>query len=181
MPIRIPLLLTALALLISACATPVKTEYDREANFQDYQTFAWKMPEREGVRNPADDSAILDRRMARLLTQALEARGYRAVDASEADFLVTYRATTRQGGQRSSSGVSIGMGMGSGNVGGGVRIGGGGGSGPQSILILDVIDRREDMLVWRGWEEGQQRQDRWSEERLERLLDRLLKEFPPKG
>lgn len=170
------LLLLALLGLV-ACAAPIQTEYDSDAALADYQTFAWKMPSREGVDDPVDDSEILDRRMARLTTEVLEARGYQSVPADQADFLVTYRTATRQGSRSSGSSVSIGMG--SGNVGGGFRLGGGGGSQAQSVLMLDVIDREADMLVWRGWEENPQRQDRWAEDRLRRLLERLVDEFPP--
>ncbi|MCP1728447.1 hypothetical protein J2T60_002447 [Natronospira proteinivora] len=168
----------ALLLLVglTACATPIQTEYDRDIAFSDYQTFAWKVPSREGVEDPAGDSEILDRRMARLISDALEARGYESVPAEEADFLITYRTTTRRGDR--SSGSSISIGMGSGNVGGGVRLGGGG-SQTQSVLMLDIIDRSDDTLVWRGWEESQQGQSRWSEDRLKRLVNRLLNEFPP--
>jgi len=175
---RLAISLTGLLLLalMVGCATPVKTEYDRDVAFEQYQRFAWQAPKREEVRDPEFDSELMDRRVARIVTRTLEEAGYEAVSREDADFLVTYHTATRPAARRSGSSFSVGMG--GGNVGGGVTLGS---SRPQmhSTVMIDVIDAGEGQLVWRGWQDSENRQDRFDDNRLTRLINKLLKEFPP--
>ncbi len=177
------LLLAALA----GCAAPVKTEYDQAWDFAGYERFAWESPERDTVRRPIFDSEILDRRMELVTTGVLEERGFHSVTADEADFLVTYHLAVRTIGTapRSSVGVGVGTARGGGRrtttvgVGTGFTIGSGGRQREEATIIIDILDAESGNLIWRGWRSDEVRQDRYSPERLERLMRRILEEFPP--
>jgi hypothetical protein len=162
--------------LLSACATPVKTEYDREASFDGYQQFAWKAPKRESVDDPERDSSLLDRRVATVVSGVLSERGYQQVEADNADFLVTYHVVDRQ--QARSSGSRVSIGMGSGGFGGGVSVGGSR-ARIERLLLIDIIDAESDQLVWRGWKDSDGRQDRLDDATLQKLTTQILGKFPP--
>lgn len=176
--------------LLAGCATPVKTEHEPGTDFTAYQSFAWVPPERDQVREPIFDSEILDRRVELAVSQVLEERGFRRVaDPVEADLLVSYHSVVRRTGQASGSRVSIGMGTARGGggrstsigVGTGFSIGGGSAPRQQSLIILDLRDGGDERLIWRGWREEDARQDRYTPERLNRLVRRILDEFPPES
>lgn len=169
-------LLLLLAGVLSACAAPVKTEYDREASFADYQQFAWRAPEREGVEDPEHDSTLMDRRVAGIVAGVLSDRGYQQVEPKAADFLVTYHVVDRE--QAGGSGSRVSIGMGSGGFGGGVSLGGGR-SSVERLLLIDIIDADNGELVWRGWKESGRRQDRLDDATLETLASTILEKFPP--
>jgi hypothetical protein len=162
--------------LLSACAAPVKTEYDRDTRFDGYQQFAWKAPERESVDDPQRDSALLDRRVATIVSDVLNERGYEQVATENADFLVTYHVVDRQ--QASSSGSRVSIGVGSGGFGGGVSLGGSR-ARIERLLLIDIIDANSDQLVWRGWKDSDGRQDRLDDATLQKLTSQILEKFPP--
>ena len=168
-------------LLLAGCATPVKTEYDREISYEPYRSFAWMAPLRVEVEDPALDSELLDRRVQRLVTEALTEAGFQQTDPETADFLVTYRSSSREA---VSGGTGLSIGVGTARRGGGTAVCGGlvvGGSRPQTVttLMIDIIDREQNMLVWRGWRESDRRQDRYDDSRLKRLIEAIVAEFPP--
>lgn len=178
--------LILILVLLAGCATPVKTEHEPGVDFSAYQSFAWVPPERPVIREPIFDSEILDRRVELAVSEVLEEQGLRRVaDAAEADLLVTYHGVVRRSGQAGGSRVSLGMGTArSGGstrigIGTGISVGGGGGQREQSLIILDLRDASDDRLVWRGWREEDARQDRYTQDRLKRLVRRILAEYPP--
>ncbi|MDQ2070870.1 DUF4136 domain-containing protein [Natronospira bacteriovora] len=171
-----PVLLLPLLALLLACAAPVKTEYDRQADLDQLQRFAWQAPGQHAVEDPVLDFTLLDVRVARAAEIVLSQRGFQVVDAAEADFLVTYHLIERS--QPSGSGASIGIGMGSGGFGTGVAVGTSR-SRMQRVILIDILDADSGALLWRGWHDRSERQDRLDTPGLERLLGQVLDRFPP--
>jgi hypothetical protein len=169
------------AALIGGCATPVRSEYDQRANFDRFRSFAWVAPERDKVADPVLDSQLLDRRMRSAVQSELIARGYDLVSPDEADFLVTYHTSTRERIQPGTTRVSIGYHRGSPFWWGGTFADTGARSYREGTIIIDIIDRAEGTLVWRGWSASEVRQDRYTDDRLRRLTSSILKDFPPGG
>jgi len=174
--------------LISGCATPIKAEFDEGVNFQEYRTFAWSAPDRRQIKDPILDSGLLDRRMGHAVRETLKARGFEEVAADEADFLVTYHTTTRE---RLSGGSSVRVHIASGHrypyhphwygpryyavapFHDDRR------SYQEGTLMIDIVDRERQELIWRGWRAGEVRQDRFRDDRLRQQVERILGDFPP--
>ncbi len=187
--------LSVLALLATACATPARTEYDREADFARYETFTWAAPEQRRVRDPILDSELLDRRIARAVSAALEDRGLREVDAEEADLLVTYHSTSRHRVTPGTARVTVMHHRGHPHF------------RPypyhyyypyhpywgpphyvhyhdqriyqEGNIIIDIVDKEAQQLLWRGWYPAEVRQANFTEERVQRMVNRILRDFPP--
>ncbi|MDQ2070869.1 DUF4136 domain-containing protein [Natronospira bacteriovora] len=179
------LLCTLVALAwLTGCAT-TRAEYDREADFSRYQTFAWSEPERREVRDPVLDSELLDRRVERAVRDALREKGFREVAVDEADFIVTYHITSRERVYTSPN-VRVHL-----SYGRGYRYYPHWHDpfyGPypyehrsyrEGTLIIDIVDREREELVWRSWRASEARQDQFSESQVNRRVERILREFPP--
>jgi hypothetical protein len=167
------------AALFSGCGAPVRAEFDQRVDFDRYRTFAWVAPERDRVADPLLDSEILDRRMRAAVQSELIARGYELVQAEEADFLVTYHSATRERMQQSGMRVSIGYHRGYPFWYGGTVADSGARSFREGTIMIDIIDRADETLVWRGWRSAEVDQRRYTEERVRRLAADILGDFPP--
>ena len=88
--------LVAAAVLVGACATPgpeIRTDYDAEADFSRYSTFAF-MPRAERPERRTYET-LEDRRVIAAVTRELEARGYRRVE-QDPDLLVNFALSADQ-------------------------------------------------------------------------------------
>lgn len=86
--------------LLAACATtlPVRTDYDRQADFGRYHSFAWVSdnPLLVPVGGSPEVSPMTRRHIVSAIETALESKGYtRTADRKDADFTVAYTVGTR--------------------------------------------------------------------------------------
>lgn len=174
--------LPILVLALAGCAHQVRTEYDRSAEFDNLETFAWRAPEDREVDDPILDSDLLDRRVEKTVTETLAGRGYRQVPPAEADFVVTYH-TAKEEKLRERSGFSFAFGTGYhvGRHSAIVHTGPGGESYSEGALIIDVLIPEEsgDRLIWRSWREALLSQEAFSEESVRAMVRGILDRFPP--
>jgi len=181
-------LMVAAAFALSACAgAPRTVEYDDSVDFSRYQTFAWASPERRDVKDPVLDSELLDRRVANAIRQALSERGMEEAPAEEADLLITYHTTSRQ--QFRAPHVRVHLSYGPGYPYYPHWYAAPHYRGPyyhydqrsyqEGTLIIDVVDRERNELVWRGWRAGEVRAARFRDGQLQQQIDRILNHFPP--
>lgn len=174
----------AIVALIAACATSpsIDIDYDRGFSFIGLETYAW-LPEagraqaEGGPRNP-----LIEQRIVRAVDSELAARGYRQVEADEADFLVSFLGGTQERmdvyrtydyyrpyGYRWGGWVAVPETN--------VR------HYTEGTLLIDVIDRESQHLVWRGTATGTVRDldpDEMTARINEAVAD-ILAEFPPQG
>lgn len=155
----------AAAMVIAASAAQaagVKVDYDTEFDFSGYETIAWQSTD------PVLPNPLADQRVRRALEEGFKAKGYELVEADEADFLITFRGAVHRElridetlGPRWRRGVRVD-------------------SYPVGTLIVDVIDREENRLVWRGAVSDAVASDpEKAEARIGKAVTRLLKKFPP--
>lgn len=194
------LLLILLAVgLLAGCASTSRAEYDREVDFSRYQTFAWAPPERDEVRDPVLDSGLLDRRVARAVHEVLTERGFREAEPDEADLLVTYHTTSRDRVTTGTRAVRVHLAYGHryhyyprwyDPMYGPYHPY----YGPfpphyatdrrdyrEGTLIIDVVDREREELIWRNWRSSEVRQDLFSEGQINSRVEHILRDFPPNG
>jgi hypothetical protein len=169
-----------LALLVG-CTVPVQYEYN-SAPYGFWHTFAWKAPRNQTVRNPVVDSGILGTRVENAVVATLTNQGYTQVsDPAKADFVVTYHTSIEHYRRNSAPTFSMGYGY------------GGWWNAPfstvivsqptyeerQADLILDVINTKNDKLVWRGWLANSLARSNFSQTAVNEAVARIFSKFPP--
>ena len=190
--------LLAAALFAPACAPSLnlRSDYSPETDFTKLRTFAW-LPVTATTGDPRADSPILAGRIRRAAVDDLKSKGYREVAPDQnPDFYVTYQAAIQDRVKVQSSPSYVG---GYGWAGYGYRgWAGGRWGGPvgyvgtettvrqyeQGTLVIDIVDRERDDLIWRGSAQAKLKRDdnRSSAERDEAARDvvrQILKSFPP--
>ncbi|MBI5138026.1 MAG: DUF4136 domain-containing protein [Nitrospirae bacterium] len=169
--------LLATAALCAACAATVqvRTDYDDSADFSRYATYSWmgedvrplKQLERMG---PAGDS-LVRKRLQRAVGEALSSKGFREVRESQADLLVAFHLAVRHKVDVTDlpyrhphnwayhTQVTY---------------------YDEGTLVIDLIDREQRQLVWRGTATQVLADDNAaSRERIDRAVAEIIARFPP--
>jgi hypothetical protein len=172
-------------LFLHSCATStITTSVDSTVNFAAYRTFAW-LPD-SSWKETKYDNAIVQRKVEQETVRLLKAKGY-VVDTLQADFLVHHHITVEErtriiqapAYQYSPSiffhrfGYYYSM------------------HEPMVVsnrfreipyregtLIVDVVDRKQQRLVWRGWSEQPMESIAELEHSLSIRLEEILAQFP---
>ena len=172
---------------LSGCATPVRSDFDREAVFSSYKTFDWIAPPiraseeelRADPEGPFARNSLLDKRIRTAVNSNLRARGFRSVEDGESDFRLNYHVMFKD--KLTGSGSDFGYtgryhrGAFSSGFNWSVR------QYQQGTIIIDVIDRAKDQLVWRGWSVSRNRDGNYDEAEINRAVNKILMRFPPGG
>jgi hypothetical protein len=171
--------LVALALLVTACQTPVKTEFNSARDFSAYRTFALlPLPQ----TSPASDPGLIVRlsEPARTtLTSTLTAKGYQEAAQDSADFTVNLRGASLPRVDVKTSGYLYPVGRWQRNYGAPVRrvdVR----AYDERTLAVEIFDNKSKELAWVGWltedSSGPVRPDKVVE-----AIRRVLAGFPPGG
>lgn len=165
----------AVTLLFSAlgCSSmTVRADHDSQYDFSTYSSFA--LFERKGKepRQP-QMSPIVDQRIASTVAAELKAKGFESRSPRNADVLITFYTAVRRRVVIHHSGWY-----------GWRRWGWHGGtrwvnSYPEGTLVIDIVDRRDRQLVWRGVGEGAFTKMNPSDEKVAKKVSRILASFPP--
>jgi hypothetical protein len=154
--------------LVAGCSgVSVNTDYDREADFAGYETFAWVPGNAEAARNP-----LLLKRVQKMAEGILSEKGYRRLeDADAADMLVgfsghskdkvevwtnDYYSSPAWWGYRDVDVYQY----------------------TEGTLVVDILDGVSDQLVWRGNATGVI-DDPPRDDRILQSLQKVLAKFPP--
>jgi hypothetical protein len=173
------------ALVLVGCSTVrVQTDFDPGADFVSYKSFAWLPGPPRTTGNPRIDNPLLDKRIRNAVTRKLELQGYVATDVSSADMLVGYHISLEKKlkvtnvndyygyGHRGYRGWGHSMGTSRTTV----------SEYEMGTLIIDLVDRRRNELVWRGF--GETRINRYptpekAEKKVKIVVGAILIKFPP--
>ena len=178
----------AVILALGGCGPSIKvqSDFNPEADFAKLHTFAWLPLGPSKTGDPRADSRILAGRVRRAAISDLKGKGYREVAATaEPDFYVAYQAAVGQKMSVRSTPTYYGyrgwwgppMPMGAQTTVHQYELG---------TLIIDIVDRERDDLIWRGSGQAKLRKNdsRSSAERDEDMtaaVKAILKAFPPGG
>src|SRR5688572_22050844 len=181
----LPLLL---ALAVCVAKYDVRTDSDPAIDFSAYQSFA--IPPRTKPDTPdVLDNSLMRKRLEGMFVKELNGHGLAAAaDPATADLLVRYWITTEAKTDISTvpSGGPSGYGYGSPYPYWGGRW------GPmyqdvivrdytEGTLVLDLVDRQRDELVWRAYVVGTLSRERETVYQLvEEALGRAFEDYPPK-
>jgi hypothetical protein len=176
------------ALALSSCASSgVATSVDSSINFAAYRTFAW-LPD-STWQETKYDNAILQRRVEQEVVQLLKIKGY-TLDTLQADFLVHHHVTVEERKRVvqapsylyspnryfANRGYFLSMyePMMVSNRFREVQY-------REGILIVDVVDRKQQRLVWRGWSEQPIESIAEFERSVESRVKEIIAQFPAPG
>lgn len=138
--------LLALAVTMGCSQFTVRTERDPEADFSRYRSFGW-LPIAQA---PPMDQDTRDRALTKRIYEAvqsqLESKGYAAAASDGADLLVTFRVLMTDGYEEPHYAYSMPWRRGMYRD----TLHASADSYERGSLIVDVIDRRANELVWRG-------------------------------
>ena len=167
----------AVTLLFSAlgCSSmTVRADHDSQYDFSVYSSIA--LFERKGKepRQP-QMSPIVDQRIASTVAAELKAKGFESRSPRNADLLVTFYTAVRRRVVIHHSGWYGWRGWG---WHGGTRWVN---SYPEGTLVIDIVDRRDRQLVWRGVGEGAFTKMNPSDEKVAKKVSKILARFPPTG
>jgi len=145
-------LILAPLILLAACSTiTTKRDFDRNAKFDEYKTYAWA-PEPNTVSLPAP----VDQAIHTAVDKGLADRGYTKAQGKAPDFYVVYHVTSVQATDtRHYTDWGLGTAYRSGY---GFYLGWPGNPTTYAVLdqdkigalILDFVEVRRQQLVWRG-------------------------------
>jgi hypothetical protein len=164
---------------LAACASPISVgaDYDRQADFSAWKSWAFASPAQ------AAPDALVDRRIRAAVEKVLAERGYAQAPADAADFLVGHQTQVKQETSVISSGYDPYWGP---------RYSYRGSHwGHSSVdvyqydvgtLWLDLLDRRGGFVAWRGrasatLDDSLEPQER--DARVEEAVRKMLAQFPP--
>ena len=191
MPHPIRLLVLALMLLATGCVAKydVRTDSDPAIDFSAYKSYA--IPPRAKPDTPDIlDNSLVRKRLETIFVKALNARGLTAAaDPAAADLLVRYWVTTEAKTDIStvpSAPYAYGYGYGAPYP----YYGGRWSPMYQDVivrdytegtLVLDLVDRSRDELVWRAYVVGTLSRERETVYQLvEEAVGRAFEDYPPK-
>jgi hypothetical protein len=170
-------LLLVLVFVFASCnSVKVTTDYDSEANFSKYKTFAFFKP---GI-DKADISDLDKKRVLRAIENELLAKGF--VKSSNPDMLVTIFTKSRQRVNVNQNNIGMGWGWGWnpwmwGGMNNNVNIS----KYTEGTLFIDFIDKEKKELIWQGIGTGALRvQNREKKkERINEFVKEIVSRFPP--
>jgi hypothetical protein len=162
----------------------VTADWDPSANFASFETFAWMPGPQRETGNVRLDNPLLDKRIRKAVSQQLQTQGYSEAPASRADFLLGYHLSFDRKLQVNTINDYYGYGYRRyGYWGGGI-----GGSHTYiteydvGILIIDLVERRANELVWRGSGATRVRDESTPAEadrRVAQVVAKVLEQLPP--
>ena len=166
-----------LATLLGGCASvQINTDYDQDADFARYATFTWigedKRPLHQLERKGAATNSLVQKRLRRATAEALSAKGFAEVSRrAQADLLVAFHVSVRHEVDVTDlpyrrphrwvykthvNYYDVGT------------------------LVIDLIDRRQHQLVWRGTATKVMTENNLTRrEHLDRIVAQILANFPP--
>ena len=176
-------LIAALGVLIfgvgMAGAQDVKYNFVQGTDFSKFRTYRWV-----DVPNVEKPDEIVDQQIRQALDNSLAKKGLTKAPGEQADVLVAYQVAVsqeRQWNAYSTGGYGYGGGWRYGGMGGGMTTAT---SSTLNVgtLAFDVYDTAAKQLVWKGTATktlNPSKDPKKNQERLQKAMDKLLKNFPP--
>ena len=165
---RLPLLALVLAFVLPACSgLKVNSDYDAEADFSVYATFAWlPAPVASDEAQARGVSEILGERIQRAVDANLATKNMRKVSKAEAQLLVTYHLSVEEKIEFNDPYYAYD------------RVS----TYEEGTMLIDLIDAKTERLIWRGSAQARIKNLDSAEQREERIREvvaAILAQYPP--
>jgi hypothetical protein len=175
-----------LLLLLGSCAV---TDVDRSADFTQYRTFSWGEAQSR-VTSPEYKSDLIDKKIRTSVEEEFAKRGV-VYSKKNPDFIVSFQTVTEEKEQQTGGlpyygfgspfyafpFYRFGYGFGFPYWGAGPSMY----SYTEGTLIIDVIDKKTDELVWRGTVSGNVDNVGSLQKQLDKAVRAIMKKYPVKA
>jgi hypothetical protein len=158
---------TAIVLMSSfAMAQQVSVNYNHEASFSQYHTYAWGSNNTNAIKN-----SILAQVAQQDIEAAMQQKGFQKVQENASPDLVL----TASGGEHESTSYNA---WGMRGIGGGM-----GGISPQqnveATMVVSLYDTKQQSLVWRGIAENTLNNNgNKNQEMVKKAVEKMFKQWP---
>ncbi len=177
-----------LIMALAGCSSRfVKSDFDREVNFDQFKTYSWMVQPEASGRNPFAQNTLLGKRIRNAVEMELAAQGFQKQASGNPDFVIAYHVILEDKVDLTSHGYGYGYGYG--YRGRYYRYPYWGGyydsnafnvrQYTEGTLILDFIDPGADQMVWRGWYSDAVGEGEISEKKINTAVKHILEKFPP--
>lgn len=158
---------------LGSCASSlvaVRSDYDREANFREYGTYA--IAEMKPDKNdPILGSSLNQKRFAKAMEAEMNARGYVKTEENP-DLLINFQTDSRNK-QYTQSNNNWGYWRWYGNNNTSTR------NYEESRIIVNLIDADSKELVWQGWATGElNNRQKERDEVFREVIYQVMQEYP---
>lgn len=166
---------TGLVVLLQGCSPiTVQSDYDHSLDFSKYKTFAWTSTEgkkhtrRHHKRGQMDKEyqALMNKRLKSNFEKVLIPKGFTKTSPENADLLFMYHFGVKSKiehwrAPRGGGGRSIRVPV------------------TENNIVLEMIERKTNDLVWRGWAEGEVTNMSNEDKDIKKSVEAILEDFPP--
>jgi uncharacterized protein DUF4136 len=174
--LSVPLSVVMVASLLLASCAPVRVNsyVARDLDLRRYHTYAWAATDTFSTGDPRlDNNTFFVERVQRAVDGHLRQKGFEKVGSGQPDFVVHYHARVEQ--RLDSKELRPGE------------------PGCQAddcrpfvydagTLLIDLVDRRSNQLMWRGWAErglqGVVDDQTWMDQTVDDAVRRIMARFP---
>jgi len=163
-----------LTVWLAGCASSVAIDYQANASFADFQSFAFS----EHTQEPA--RSLDGARIEQAVSHELTTRGFKPLPPDQADLLVHYRVEDTL--QLQSSGFGYGLGFGRDSLGIGLSTRPDIHATKEGKLIIELVQRDSRQVVWRGAGQRYLTEHMRPEQRstlIKRLVRDMFERYPP--
>lgn len=150
-----------------ARAQDVQTDFDRGFDFGKLKTYGYVAERGRDFNDPLAKNPINDKRVRAALDSQLAVLGYTQAQGGRADFMVSYRATTKT--RRSLQGFGYGPTR---WAGGRIDVN----EETEGTLVVDLVDASNNTLIWRGYATGTL-QPKDAEKKIKGAVGKLMKQY----
>ena len=154
---------------MAGCASlTVSSHLERGINFAEYVTYDWGRRDSLPVGDPRlDNNEFFRDYVEGAIEKRLSAKGFERATSGESDLLIHYHATVAQKLDVREADLSYGYCYDEDCAG---RVS----EFEQGTLVVDIVDRRTNKLIWRGWAQDTMTGVIDHQERLERQVDEAV-------
>ena len=159
------LIAVAITAFAAGCAVmTVSSHIERNINFAEYVTYDWGPPDNLPVGDPRlDNNAFFRDYVQGAIEKKLAARGFEPALGGEPDLRVHYHASVDQRVDVYEADAPYGYCYGNCET----RVV----DYEQGTLVVDLVDRKTNKVVWRGWAQDTMNGVIDNQDRLERQVD----------
>jgi len=159
----------ALVLILVSCASVrVTSDYDTQATFDNYKTFAFYKP---GI-DKVEISDLDKKRILRAIESEMLAKGF--TKSESPDLLVNINTKTEKNVDVYSAGIGYGWGPWYGNYNRHIS------SSTNGVLYIDLINAKDKQLVWQGRGSGYLTHNvEKKDARTQEFVTQILAKYPP--
>ena len=165
-------------LLVSCSSINISTDYDPSRDFSSYETYRWARGREKNPRNVLARDPLLSKRVQFAVDKALQSKGFTKLEKGQPDFIVIVHAGTAEKLQVHHQSGYWYRGW-WGPYGGYTTVS----QYTEGTLVIDIVDRAEKELSWRGIATGSVRSrpdPEAAREDIEYAIEEILYEFPPR-